>query len=1574
MSEDFPNSRPRIPRPGSFDTDTEPVSGRELDTAALLLSVQEELDQQELSDGAGSARHDVHFDNERKCAEVLSERGSLDEWRERAAWFEHEAELSEDPSTKARLLLLASEHHAATGDVGRARAVASLASTADDDLAARQERQLAYEANDLDAVRKALALETENARTVEERAHAAFYLAEIERLRHDSTTQAVHYFDLGQRLQEGDPRAALFKLARQLGQSGRAPTVKWPDAKELEPLRFASAVLGRLRGDRTRGGADETKEPLLAFFETQQALARGKAAEAGQALQGLFFEAELGAAARWLAAALLAPDPSTRPQAVSALSELLDLAPSAALRRTLAARSLEAGRPEAARKALFEGDADDEPAFGDIERIALGALLSASEVQLRGWLENVQKSPSTRGFAWAMTRALGGQPRFQAAESPRPAARLELACLLEALDWRRIEERLPELRQALPEDALLDLLAVELARAGERVREVAESIVSWAGTADPEGQARARFAAGLLLERAKLPSDAVSEYRAAFGSAAFGETAYRAVSMLARNSVTPSERLRLAEALGHREQKEILLTELALSLLDPDLEDRGTRESALDSLLALDRTVSLTQRSPLAALLEERRFATRNDREGLRRRLEESLGSVKGPFHTALLRARLYALGPDPEAAKTWLAEALGAWPRDAALVADFERHNQPPALETAQLRERLARSARTPWSKARLLLEAALHFEAANAHEDAARAAKESDVLVGTELAKLCFSRNALHTDEAGSVEERWMIDLQSASEANRLQTSLRLADLHRTRGNPQAERQWLDEAHRAAPARIDVMVELEQLLLRQRLARDLLPIETELARALQGRDRIPHALLQARRERVQKGWPAGYAALQLADQGADASLYTLRQLQVQARRNGDDAATLDLSQRLLAYSEVPNDRVILLLRAAASALRLGEKQQAEALAIRAQEILPEHLLLQHFLATALSSDDPAKAAIARENVAKGSKVAKHQAQAWYDAATLWLDRVGETERGIEALRRAAELDPTHVQVFERLFRLLQERADAAGLLHLVDQRLSVAKDPEERSDLFMLESQLHRETDHKEASRSALQTLLNERADYLPALERLATWSQQDGDTKAAERTLIQLARLSTGWEEQAQAYLALGKLYQNDLANLERAERSYQEVLRRKPNHPEARAALLPIYLQQNEILKARQHFEETLTSLPDEPEQRAAFLEFVALVSKHVKDETYQCELLDQAVALWPLDPHVLDAAVRTYLRLGQTQHLEVLEEQTFLEVSRKLNAGFLEPRYLAAAAAVCTAKGQLSWARLIHAMAAALGGQPQKFPPLHGQAMQRTLDEKLAPSPMVSPLRTLLMLTRGVLEHAFVATGHRPVIQRADSTIAKRVRTTASQAGVPAPTVCLDATFPYACWLNGARDMQLIFGERLHNEATNEELDFLIWRNLKLAQAKAGVFTRLDAAQTKVAVVAFLSCFVDVTLTTDWDTAEFEQVKARVAPLIPSDLDDDVPVLALEALHSLAKSGEHLALAARKWANRTALLATGNIQAALSALTRLSGQTLSPDPVQRLRQLADNPETRDLVSSTLLSGMGEALSE
>lgn len=1565
MSEDPARSATRIPRPASLAPEGDVEVHEDFDTTALLIAVQDELDQAEVPDPTEDGRRRVRFADERPAVEYAREQGGLEAMRQRAAWFEQEAAASEDPSQKAGLLLLASEHYAALGEPQKARALATLAAQSGNEFAARQERQLAYEEGDIEAVRRALAHEAESAESANARAHAAFYLAEIERLKLDSATQAVHYLDIGQRHVEGDPRAPLFKLARQLGQSARAPSVKWPDTKEVEPLRFATSVIAGLRSDRARSSERDRNEPLVAFVEAQHALLRGKAVDAGRALSGLFLEPELGAGARWLSAALLGPDPETRSEAVASLGELLDLAPSATLRRALAVRSLEAGDTAAAEKALFEDDGDD-PAFDDIERLSLGALLSASHERLSPWLERAAASDTTRPFAWAISKALGGSPTFAGSRSAATNATLRVADLLHHFDTERVAPALEELRAVHPEDALLEVLSLEVAHAQGRTRALAETLVTHPRSAQPESQLLAHYAAGLLLERAGDAAGAKTHYRTALASEGLGEAALRALQTLAPGDVSASDLCAVAERLPRGAQRETLFIEAALRLLGPtDVDGQSAATAALRGLLEAHPD------SSVGALLEERRLALGRDRAGLSTQLRQRLLQASSAFERAFLAVRLWGLERESPDALGWIERALEVVPNDAALVSAYEQSHRPDAVKVAKLRERLAAVARSPWSKARLLLEAALHYELGGAHSEAARAARESDGLASTELARQCYVRNALLCEEAVVVKEAWVQEAEAAPDAARLLGLLvRLFDLERVRNQPESERQWLEEARSIAPERVDLAVELEQLLLRQKKSRELLPVEAQLCDLLPPGDRVPHALLAARRERIQKGWSSAYASLGKADAGPAASLYLLRQLQAHARRGGDDAATLALSLRLIERVSYDQDKVILYLRAAEAALRLNQKEQAEALVSDALRLAPAQVLLHHFRAATLRADDPVHAAIACESLAKGSRVAKHQAEAWYSAAELWFDCVHDEERAVLALQRAADADPTNPAVFSRLLRSLQRKGDREATIRLLDQRIEVVADIRERGELLLLQAQVHADAGDDAAARRVLERLVNERQDWLLPWQRLSVLLERAEDAAASEQAWLQIARLSSDREEQAAAYLALGKLYQHRLDNLERAERCYQEVLLRNPQQPEARAALLPLYLGRGQLDLAKKHLTETLAGLPDEATRQRSFLDYILLSERLVDDRTHQGELLDQALDLWPLEPEVLTVAARYYARVDPSA-LAALRDGTFAEVSRKLLAGFLEPRYLEATAALCEIEGNKGRARLLQAMAAALSGRLLRLPPLLGQSMQRTLDEHLAPAPMVSPLRTLLMLTRGVLEHAFASTDFDASAERADSPVTKRVRTIAAQAGVPAPVVCIDSAFPYGCWLNGGKETQLVFGERLHKDASNEELDFLIWRNLKLVQARAAVFTRLDPAQTKIAVVAFLSCFVDVNLATDWDQAEFEEVKARISPLVPSDLDDDVPVLALDALRSITKSGEHLALAARKWANRTALLATGNINAALSALTRLTGQTLATDPALRLRQLADNPETRDLVSAALLPAMAEA---
>lgn len=1565
MSDESANSETRVPRPASLAPDDVAPASDDFDTTALLISVQDELDQAELVDPTGRGQRAVHFEAERLAVEYLRERDRLEVTRQRAAWFEREAALAPDASTKARWLLLASEHYAALAEPTKARLLAAQARAEDDDFALRQERQLARALGDLEGVRRALADEAETARTAAGRAHAAFYLGEIERLALDSASQAVHYLDLGQRSLPGDPRAPLFKLARQLGQSARAPSLKWPEGKEVEPLRFASSVIGRLRSDRSKGANTETDEPLVAFVEAQLFLGRGKPIDAGRALVGLFLEPEFGPAARWLSATLLAPNPDSRKEAVAALGELLDIAPTAVLRRALAARSLEAGDTEAAAKALFEDDGE-EPAFDVIERLSLGALLSLSYEQLLPGILAAAKNELSRPFAWSIARALGGSPDFPGATTATARAKLRLADVMARMDPAELARTVPELAVDLPHDARLDLLALEVAHAEGRTRDLAAAIASHASG---HVSALAHYAAGLLLERSGDTGLALEHYRSALGSDVFGEAALRALQALSDGKLPLEEAVALGRRLTPGEQREALFADAALELLRPST-GAGPQVAALE---ALNELLRANPDSAVGALLDERRWALEGNDMTLVERVSLRAEAAKSRVESALLHVRLWGLSPNHDSAPQWVARALEEFPSDPALVTAYERGQKLLPGNTARLREGLVSAAKTPWSRARLWLEAALYYELAGAHADAARAARQADNLAASEIARQCFVRNALLCDEAVVIKEGWVKDVESAPDPARLGILLRLFELERTRNQPESERQWLEEAQALAPERIDLLVELENLLLRQKKSRELLPVETDLCDLLPAPDRVAHAKLAARRERVQKGWSAAYAALSKADEGTRTSLFVLRQLQAQARRSGDDSTTLSISERLIERASYDNDKVILGLRAAEAALRLGQKEKAETLVSDALRILPGQVLLHHFRSTTLRSEDPVQAAIASENLAKGSHVPKHQAEAWCDAADLWTERVKDPERALAALRKAAEADPTNDQVFIRLLEELRRRDDSPAILELLGQRLTVVTDPNEQSELRLLQSRLLAESNDEPAARQVLEQLLAERPDLLLGWRQLAQMLGRGADPQATERAWLQVARLSSDRNEQASAYFALGKLYQTELDNPERAERCYRDVLVRRPDDAEARSALLPVYLQQRQFEMAKRHLTETLAALPDEVSRRRCFLDYVVLVERVVDDRAHLGELLDQALDLWPLEPEVIAMAARYYARVDPAA-LRQLDENTSAEVSRKLAAGFLEPRYLEAVAKLSEALGDLRRTRLLHAMAAALSGQLLRVPPLLGQSMQRTLDEQLAPAPMVSPLRTLLMLTRGVLEHSFTSSGPAPTPQRADTPLVKRVRTIAAQAAVPAPVVCLSAASPYGCWLDAKGETQLVFGERLHEDASNEELDFLIWRNMKLLQARAGVFTRLDPAQSKLAIVAFLSCFVDVNLATDWDTAEFEQIKARISPLIPADLDDDVPILALDALRSLTKSGEHLALAARKWANRTALLATGNINAALSALTRLTGQSLASQPALRLRQLADNPETRDLVGAALLPALANALPE
>lgn len=156
--------------------------------------------------------------------------------------------------------------------------------------------------------------------------------------------------------------------------------------------------------------------------------------------------------------------------------------------------------------------------------------------------------------------------------------------------------------------------------------------------------------------------------------------------------------------------------------------------------------------------------------------------------------------------------------------------------------------------------------------------------------------------------------------------------------------------------------------------------------------------------------------------------------------------------------------------------------------------------------------------------------------------------------------------------------------------------------------------------------------------------------------------------------------------------------------------------------------------------------------------------------------------------------------------------------------------------------------------------------------------------------------------------------------------------------------------------QLLIGKELIDAGDEAMLYFLVFRALKLIQANACALSRTAPIDLWPVVAALLSLFADNWQPQGADPKKFAVAQQRIRASLPRNLDDDVPVLALEVIGGIGNRASQLATALHEWGNRTALLAIGDPRAALRAL---AGGELPEDDAERAKWVTRNAEARDL---------------
>ena len=1443
----------------------------------------------------------------------------IDAWVARAEWFEAEAHATADVQARARLLLASSELWAMSGNVPRSREAAGRASAAwpSLSLASRQSRALAAVDGDWKNVAEALDVESRAAPTDAARAHATYLAAEVHRVALSDPEGAERRLDALTRTAPDDPRPYLSRLSAELGRTAGALKPAPRDAKGFAPFAEVHAELSRLR---TTPPSDHPLSPIIAFNDASRALLAGDRAAAAAAIAALADVPGVGDGALLLASALYAPSSDTRDKSIELLRTLLGRGKTDVVRRALASRALEQGDRDAMALALASDEPEDT-AFAASDRVALRALTGGDSAALSEAARSIAEDEALRPLATAAASASGVDAEVMPVGDPATFARIALGRKLAlATSADELKDAVHALRAAMPDAELGRVLALELdARAGATTAVAAEL----AKLAPAESTIDGKLAAALIEESTGHADAARRHYTGALGSPDRAESAARALATPGDPGSTDLFAM-LAASLGDEPsaRQSLLLYEAAIR---GGLSDAAAAEELL--LRAHEAAPSL----PFASRVGIELARTSGDVPKLLDWLRKQQSAATDPVSRALgaVREALLIADDDPIGAAECLSAAVAARPDDVALRELEGRLSPSPSIERGRWRARVAESVALPRTKVWLSYEAASEYEKAHAGEDATRASEAAALASDSELARVLFERRS--APHAAPPEE----GLARA----------RATEHHLLGAGPDEELEALSSA---------------------------------LVEQLDRPEALSHARLAARLRMKKTDWAATRDLAERALQKKPASLWSLRQASAHARFAGDDSRLFETERELSERAERPLDKATLCLRAAEAAARLGKWDEAFELLGRTLDVAPGHLVARQ-LRAALEEQAGrfAEAATDLEALAGAAVLPEHQAEAWYRAAVLWGDSVGDQERSLVALERVAALDVAKGDAFERLQRQYIRLGERAKLAALLEARLARTTVPEERVALEVTRGRALADVGDRDAARKALGAALEANPDHADALEAYGGLALAEGEWKRAEDTFIRLARVVSLPEKQAEIYGRLAALYDSELPNPQRAEICYREILKRRPNDPVATSALVKVYGRLGDVLKAVELQNGLVEQATDPDEKRTRTVALAEVYDEVAKDKRSAAAILEKARKAWPHDPGVLRAMARHHERHGETAAENVLLDRAAGEARRALAHGRFDLAFFGVLETVAELRGQTDAALVASATLAALEGKADVTLQGAGAAVSTdALDDLTTPELLAPALRALLGKLPTVLDAAYPAdlkAMRASPLPPSAADLGGEIRAVAESMGIRSLELMVSPLLGSVFLPVSCTPARLLIGQSLVESKDDATRYFLLVRALKMLRSDVAALSRIAPIELSAVLGALISGVASNWQAPGIDPNKLADARRRIEPVLPAKLDPELPVLALEIAATIGNRASQLGQAVAQWASRTALLAVGSPAIALRGVALALGQTdgMPADLGERLKWVQRQPEARDLCVFSVSENYAEA---
>jgi hypothetical protein len=592
--------------------------------------------------------------------------------------------------------------------------------------------------------------------------------------------------------------------------------------------------------------------------------------------------------------------------------------------------------------------------------------------------------------------------------------------------------------------------------------------------------------------------------------------------------------------------------------------------------------------------------------------------------------------------------------------------------------------------------------------------------------------------------------------------------------------------------------------------------------------------------------------------------------------------------------------------------------------------------------------------------------------------AAEIWDVHLQRPAQAREAYARAAERDIEYPGVRDRLAVLLDEQGDLPGLIALTKARVARGGPPEQVVELLRKLAALEDQREDRGAARAALRVALAHAPDSLPAWRDLARLAERAGEHQERVEALLAVSRLSRDPLELRDALLELGDVYDKSIGDPTRAEAAYQRVLKLGPRNTSALERLASLYRRGGAHDLASEALGQLARATVD-PRQKREVTLLLASWKEEQGDARGAEELLESLRRAQPTDAELLRALANLLQRQNAHVALAMHLNRAVNDLRHALATRFDDPELWRAIVSMLSERGRNDVALQCAATAQALGldvpmpGGARAAQGIAAAAVSELLDDLVFPEHAPASLRIVFRHAAEALNKVapldLRALGAEKLDKRHPlrAIIAEQSRWIAHRD----IEVFVSAELPYAFVPIQEAPVQLLVGRALIDALSVDEQRFLVARALKIARAQMSICCRLAPPQMELLLHGLVRSQVASHAPSFVDMAALDETQRQISKQLSRRAQSELVPHLLE----LTFGGAPRFDAANVYGvvsvagSRAGLLATGNVDAALGALVKLSGMSL--DNTGRAAAVAQVEEARELVSFAISEAYFEA---